>query len=155
MLLVDNDFLPLARSIINSAQHRIDICTFKGELITKPRGKRLLFLFQNLYEKRAAGVEVRFLINWHDGKRGAPLANRNTINELKKNKIDVRGLTANRCCHAKIILVDGKKAIIGSHNLSVNSCHSNFEISYIIMDPASLARLASVFNTVFRKAKPL
>ena len=49
------------------------------------------------------------------------------------------------CCHAKIIIVDQSKAIVGSHNLGVKSCHYNFEMSYLIMDPIQVALLSNVF----------
>ena len=153
MLLVNQDFLPQVTALISMAQQSIDIATFKAEITSKPRGRSLRLFFDKLFEKRANGVEIRFLINWHNERRVVPLTNLAVIHELKKHKIEVRKLPANRCCHAKILLVDKKRAVIGSHNLSVRSCHNNFEVSFLVFDPISIDRLSSVFDTTFRDSQ--
>lgn len=56
------------------------------------------------------------------------------MRELPKYGIHVHCLKDNRCCHAKLLIVDRHAAILGSHNLSVKACHNNFEVSYIILD---------------------
>jgi len=149
MLLIDNEFLPQAIAFITTAQKRIDIATFKAETTDKPRGRRLRSFFDTLIKKREAGVQVNFLINWNDKRRAVPLCNLTTIRELKNHKINVKILPHNRCCHAKIIIADQDKAIIGSHNLSVKSCHNNFEMSYLVLDPVNVARISAVFERVF------
>ena len=153
MLLIDNEFLPQAIAFITTAQRRIDIATFKAEITSKPRGRRLHIFFDNLFEKKSQGVQINFLINWNDERRACPLANLSAIRELKNHKINVKILPNNRCCHAKIIIADQDKAIVGSHNLSVKSCHNNFEASYLVLDPVNVARLSAVFERVFLSAK--
>lgn len=146
MLLIDEEFLPQATALIGMARRRIDIATFKAEIISKPRGRRLRIFFDTLFQKREAGLQINFLINWNDDRRAVPACNISTIHELKRRLIFPRVLPDNRCCHAKILIVDQNKAIIGSHNLSVRSCHYNFEASYLVMDPVSVARLSGVFE---------
>lgn len=154
MLLKDEEFLPQATAMIDMAHHHIDIATFKAELISRPNGRRLRIFFDKLFEKAAAGVKIRFLINWHDSRRAVPLTNLLVIQEFKKRNIEIRKLPFNRCCHAKILLVDQRRAIVGSHNLSVKSCHNNFEISYLIMDPVSVARLSCIFCHTYQNSQP-
>lgn len=154
MIIHDQEFLPQAISLINSSERRIDIATFKAEITNRPRGKRLRQFFELLYKKHAAGVEVNFIINWNTQHRAVPRTNHVVIRELKANKINVRVLPQNRCCHAKIILVDQDKAIVGSHNLSVQSCRNNFEISYLVTEPVALARLQAIYNQIIRQATP-
>lgn len=139
--------------MIDTAKSSVDISTFKAEITSKPRGKRLLAFFEKLYEKKSQGVRVRFLINSNDDRRVTPKSNPCAINNLKNHKIDVRTLYHNRCCHAKILLVDTDKAIVGSHNLSVKSCHNNFEVSYLIVEPVNVCYLQAIFDKVFLNAK--
>ena len=153
MLLIDQDFLPQAIALLGMAKGRIDIATFKAEITSLPRGRRLRQFFDKLFKKRDQGVEINFLINWHTEKRVVPLTNLFVIHELKRHKINVRILPDNRCCHAKILIVDRHIAIIGSHNLSVKSCHNNFEVSYLIQNPADIARLCAVFDHALLTAK--
>lgn len=152
MLLIDEEFLPQATALIDTAQRRIDISTFKAEITSKPRGRRLHVFFDKLFQKRYAGVQINFLLNWHTERRVMPLTNLAVARVLKNHKINVRILPDNRCCHAKIILVDQNKAIVGSHNLSIKSCHNNFEMSYLVLDPDSIGRLCNYFCHVFINA---
>jgi phosphatidylserine/phosphatidylglycerophosphate/cardiolipin synthase-like enzyme len=154
MVLHDQEFLPQAISLIDSSKRRIDIATFKAEITSRPRGARLRQFFELLYKKNSQGIEVNFLLNWNTQRRAAPRTNQYVIQELNKNKINVRILPLNRCCHAKIILVDQDKAIVGSHNLSVRSCRNNFEVSWIVEEPVALARLQAIYNQVLRTSIP-
>lgn len=153
MLLIDQDFLPQAQSLISTARSRIDISTFKAEINSKPRGRALRLFFEELFKKHEQGVSINFLLNWSTEKRVVPLTNSFVIHKLKQEKINVRILPDNRCSHAKILIVDQQVAIIGSHNLSIRSCHNNFEVSYIIQKPADLARLNAVFHRVLLNSK--
>lgn len=153
LILTDNEFLPQAKALIESAQRSIDISTFKAEITTKPRGLALSQFFKTLLLKAKEGISIRFLINWNQERRSCPKTNLYVITELKKTGIDIRHLKNNRCCHAKAIIVDKKKLIIGSHNLSVKSCHNNFEISYIVSDPEEVTSLSSTFDVSFMGAE--
>jgi len=139
--------------MLDMATKHIDIATFKAEINSKPRGRRLRLFFDTLFRKYWDGVEVRFLINWNDKQRAVPRTNGIVIRELKARKIEVRKLPGNRCCHAKILLVDQKRAIIGSHNLSVKSCHNNFEVSYLVTEPVSVGRLSGVFEHTWKNSQ--
>ncbi len=153
MILHDNNFLPQAFALIDTAKSSVDISTFKAEISSKPPAKHLLAFFKKLYEKKSQGLRVRFLININDARRNTPKTNPCAVNALKNHKIEVRTLHHNRCCHAKIIIVDTDKAIIGSHNLGVKSCHNNFEVSYLIVEPVNICYLQAIFDRVFINAK--
>lgn len=153
MFLFDDQFLPHALAMIDTAKSSVDISTFKAEITSKPRGLRLFEFFHKLRQKKENGVRVRFLINYHDDKRVTPKTNQYAITFLKNHKIDIKSLTHNRCCHAKVIIVDKEKAIVGSHNLSVKSVHNNFEISYLITDPVNICFLQVAYDRIFSAAK--
>ena len=153
MLLFDQEFLQQARALLSVAKHRIEVATFKAEISHSPRGRSLLHFFEELFKKREQGLEINFLLNWSTEKRVVPLTNKYAIQELKRHKINVRILPNNRCCHAKILIIDRHVAILGSHNLSIRSCHNNFEVSYLIQKPADIARLGASFDHVFLNAK--
>ena len=150
MLLYDNEFLPQAIAIIESAKSHIRISTFKAEISTKPIGLKLKKFFDLLATKKGQGVQIDFLINKNDKRVGTPRTNYTAIKYLTTQKINVRTLRNNRCCHAKIIIADQERAIIGSHNLSIKSCFDNFETSFVVSDPANIARLCAVFNETWR-----
>ena len=153
LLLRDEQFLLYAQEIIYTATKSVDISTFKLEMSSKPRGRPLMRFFETLYQKRKQGVAIRLLspvssriIHW-------PASNSPALEVLKKNNIEVRHLRNNRCCHAKIIIVDNKVGIIGSHNLSVKSCHYNFEISYMENEALFVKRLSCIYNHAWNTAQ--
>ncbi|MDD5505093.1 MAG: phospholipase D family protein [Candidatus Omnitrophica bacterium] len=155
MFLIDHQYLPFATALIESAKKEILISTFKLEITDKPRGRALFNFFNTLIKKRQAGVKIKILFNCHDDRRSTPKTNFSSSATLKKHGIDIRHLKDNRCCHAKTMIIDRQHAVIGSHNLSVMSCLSNFEISYIVEDLPSINALSTVFDHSFNAAKPI
>lgn len=153
MILVDQEFLLQAQALLGMAKRRIDIATFKAEISHSPRGLHLQYFFEELFKKHEQGIEINFLINWNTNRRAVPLTNLFVIKELKRRKINIRILPNDRCCHAKILIIDRHVAILGSHNLSIKSCHNNFEVSYLIQKPADVARLGASFDHVFLNSK--
>lgn len=155
LLVVDNQFLSIATSLVEQAKKEICISTFKLEVNEKPRGRTLKKFFDLVINKLKAGARVKVLFNWHDDRRSVPMTNYYASRYLKSAGADVRFLKSNRCVHAKLLLVDREKALLGSHNLSVRSCENNFELSYLIPDPESVANLSSVFDHSFMDAKKI
>ena len=152
-LLTDNEYLPFATRLIENARHNIDISTFKAELTTKPRGRRLAKFFDLVIEKSRLGIPVRFLISKRESYGHIPLTNLYAVRELKANKVKVRHLRQSRICHAKIIIVDSRLALIGSHNLSIKSCCNNFECSLYFEDEKTVNHLVNVYTKTFDDAK--
>ncbi len=152
-LLTNEQFLPAALTLLSAAKKSIFISTFKAELTTKPRGRRLVKFFELLFEKSRLGLDVRFLISKRESYGHIPLSNLFAVRELKKNKVQVRHLRHDRICHAKLIIVDNEITILGSHNLSVKSCHNNFEASLCIADPYIAGQLQGFYVVTWEDAK--
>jgi cardiolipin synthase len=57
--------------------------------------------------------------------------------------------------HAKVMLIDGKQAVIGSANLDQRSFHRNFEINLIIDDEAFGTQIQSKFLEDFRNSRQI
>ena len=152
-LLLDERFLKEAVELISKAEKRIYITTFKAEITTKPRGRALAAFFALVCEKATLGVDTRLILNIVSKTGSVPITNRYAMQELPKQGVPVRYLPNNRICHAKIIIVDDIAAIIGSHNLSVKSCHNNFEVSYILQDSYLVGQLIGIFEGMWEQAK--
>lgn len=154
-LLTDEQFLPCALNLVESAQKLIYISTFKVELTTKPRGRDLHNFFEHVFEKSRLGVDVRFLTNTFTKRGSIPLSNFHAIQELSRRGVQVRILQGTRICHAKLLIIDDATVILGSHNLSVKSCHNNFEVSYILTNPYVIGQLQGVYQEVWDTARKL
>lgn len=152
-LLIDEKFLPAALAMVLKAKKSIYISTFKAEITIKPRGKKLMAFFLALALKAREGVDVQLLINKPANGKYIPISNNYAINWLQNNKIQVRCLPEKRICHSKIILVDKEIAILGSHNLSVRSCHNNFEVSFTLCHAPQIHELTDVFERIWENSQ--
>ena len=155
LLVIDNQYLSIACALVAQAKKEICISTFKLEITDKPRGKSLNSFFDSLMQKSINGVKIRILFNWHDNQRSVAKTNLPAALFLKNAGIAVRYLQNNRCCHAKLLMVDKEKLLLGSHNLSIRSTQNNFELSYLIPDTETVHQAAAVFDALFSTAKPI
>ena len=136
LVLPDEKFIGAAQRLIETATNYIWISTFKAEITSKPRGRKLHFFFDTLFLKAHNGLDVRCLMNRPDKGKHIPISNEFAIRAMVRNKVKVRYLPRQRCCHSKLLLGDHGASIIGSHNLSVKSCSGNSECSlYLINQP--------------------
>jgi len=74
--------------------------------------------------------------------------------ELAAAGVDIR-LSSSLYIHAKLIVADGERALVGSQNLSATSLDQNRELGIIVDDPVNLARLTRTFAIDYRAATPL
>jgi phosphatidylserine/phosphatidylglycerophosphate/cardiolipin synthase-like enzyme len=65
------------------------------------------------------------------------------VQRLRSGSVEVR-YSHTLYVHAKLILVDGKRAFVGSQNFSAVSLDANREVGIIVSDAAVVAQLASV-----------
>ena len=63
--------------------------------------------------------------------------------------IDARPLSDKRTLHSKLILIDEKIVIIGSHNLTRNAFAHNIETSLVVDIPEGNDRFSQLFNNLF------
>jgi phosphatidylserine/phosphatidylglycerophosphate/cardiolipin synthase-like enzyme len=155
LLVMDNAFLPVAQAIVAGAKKEICISSFKLEISDKPRGRDLKNFFESIIEKQRQGVKVKVLFNWHDDRRSVAKTNYSASLFLKNAGIDIRYIKNNRCCHAKLLMIDKEKILLGSHNLSIRSTQNNFEASYLIPDPETVAEVSAIFERIFADAKKI
>jgi phosphatidylserine/phosphatidylglycerophosphate/cardiolipin synthase-like enzyme len=153
VILYDDGFLPAAISIIAHAEKSIFISSFKIEISEKPKGRHLKQFFEILSKKAQEKVDIRVLTNKQNEQGYVPHTNGHAIRHFKQKHIPTRYLPNGRISHAKIIIVDNQKAILGSHNLSVRSCRSNFELSCLITDILTIDYLSKLYTHVWNTGK--
>jgi phosphatidylserine/phosphatidylglycerophosphate/cardiolipin synthase-like enzyme len=97
-----------------------------------------------LERAKARGVEIRIIIE----RNVVGDDNEEIYRELLAKGFNVRfASSAYKLTHAKIIIVDGKAVLVGSHNLSNSALYKNREASVIIRDAATLEEFGAAFAT--------
>jgi phosphatidylserine/phosphatidylglycerophosphate/cardiolipin synthase-like enzyme len=69
--------------------------------------------------------------------------------QLNDLKIKARTLKDERVLHAKVIIIDDKLLVIGSHNLTSNAFTRNLETSVILEIPQGQDRFQQFFNNLY------
>jgi len=94
------------------------------------------------------GVDVRIILPPDDDEN-----DREILFGLMDDGVEVRTVPG-LYIHAKLIIVDGEKAFVGSQNFTATSLDLNRELGIILTDPVNVGRLISVFESDFRAGEP-
>ncbi len=97
------------------------------------------------------GVDVRLLCQFHPDKWIPYYAGRYYFTDVLAAGVKVYQYTKGMM-HAKVMLVDGRWASVGSANLDNRSLHLNFEVNCLIYSPEKVAELEEAFRRDLRDA---
>ena len=123
-------------SLINEAKETIDIVMYDWRWDLNILGSALGCFNQSVVRAARRGVKIRSIVN-----SGANL-------ELMRGVgINSKTLKRSGLVHAKVLIIDNKCVIIGSHNLSNNAFSENLEASVYL--PCS--NIAQNFTDYFNK----
>lgn len=100
---------------------------------------------QALVAQEKAGVKIEVILPKGD-------TNNDGIAVIKKGKVQVKE-DSHLYMHAKIIVVDQKKAFIGSENISTASLDKNRELGIVVSDTTVLNSLQQTFQTDWTASK--
>ena len=96
-----------------------------------------------------AGVKEELVTNAAQEKNAGPLA------ELTAQAPGVRiGYSSKLWMHAKLLIVDGTRLLVGSVNLTGDSLDDRREVSIMVTDAASVARALQVAQADLADASP-
>ena len=125
--------------LIGSARGAID---FYAEVIRDPE------IIAALAAAEGRGVEVRLIVN------GALDENQQeAAAQLDRRGVEIR-LATGLYIHAKVMVIDGAMAVVGSQNFTATSLDDNRELAILLRDPLLVERCVSVFERDWLRAEP-
>jgi cardiolipin synthase len=140
------------RSAIGGA-FRVSIASAAAEaLVVTPYfipGPRMM---RALIRAARRGVRVRLLLPARSDVPPVQLLGRSYYGPLLKNGIEIYEL-GREILHAKVMLIDGKRTVVGSANLDQRSFHRNFEINLIIDDTAFSGQVTAMLRKDFADSR--
>jgi cardiolipin synthase A/B len=128
-------------SLINSAHHT---------LLIEAEEMQDSSIEQAIVSAAHRGVQVQVILPAPSGSSGD--SNSQGIDTIKQGGVQVREDTR-LYMHAKIIVVDGHEAFVGSENISTASLDQNRELGIIISDPDVLNTLQQTFQGDWRDSQ--
>lgn len=142
------------RSHIRSA-YQFNIASASEEiLIATPYFIPGLRIIRSLLRAAQRGVQVRLLLPARSDVPLVRLLGRSYYSVLLRGGIEICEME-HEILHAKVMLIDGKQAVIGSANLDQRSFHRNYEINLIIDDEAFGSQIQTILLDDFRKCRQI
>jgi len=96
----------------------------------------------------ARGVEVRLIVDVSIDEDTQNVAAR-----LYAQGVEIR-LADFLCIHAKLMVIDGELAVVGSQNFTQTSLDQNREVAMVVTDPLLIERCLAVFERDWQRSAP-
>jgi phosphatidylserine/phosphatidylglycerophosphate/cardiolipin synthase-like enzyme len=130
-LLANAAYAPALLDRLRQAQKRI-VCAFYLFKIGAGRRNLPALVAAELVKARQRGVEVTVIL---DAGRTSQLENRVAAGLLIRNGVRVIYPSGKRITHAKVLVVDDRYLLLGSHNLTQAALSHSNELSVLIDSP--------------------
>ena len=136
--------------IVDEARHSIHIFTY---FISGAQGNPIQSFYEKLKQKAQAGVDVTIISEFGSGTQGTIKdKSLNFSEELERSGIHVLFIQEQSVQHKKMILVDGRKVIVGSSNLTLAGTRESDEMNVAIESPAFAEQAAADFDDMKKQA---
>lgn len=130
-LLANAGYAPALLDRLRQAKRHI-VCAFYLFKIGQGRRNLPALVAAELVNARERGVEVTVIL---DAGRTSQLENRLAAALLVRNGVRVIYPSGKRITHAKVIVIDDRYLLLGSHNLTQAALAHNNELSVVIDSP--------------------
>jgi phosphatidylserine/phosphatidylglycerophosphate/cardiolipin synthase-like enzyme len=137
--LVGNEFPKEVTEMINLADHSIKIVIFDWRWYPTDPSSSLQVFNRAITNAHKRGVEVKAISNIEE-----------IVTILKPFGIKIKKLETKRLVHTKLMIIDDKHIIIGSHNYTQNAFTLNYEFSVMITNCPDIQRYLDYFNNLFQ-----
>lgn len=124
--------------LINSAKKSLHIIVFDWRWYPSDPGCSCQLFNQSIVNASRRCVSVSCLVN-----------DDSLLSLFSTFKIKCRKLISRHLLHTKLMIIDEKHLIIGSHNYTQNAFTSNFESSVALLDCDDLSDYLKYFNSLF------
>jgi cardiolipin synthase len=111
-------------------------------------------LQRSLMVQARAGIDVRIVVPAKSNHPITDLARRHHLRELQRAGVKVL-LYQPGMNHAKVLLVDGESALLGSANMDLRSLFVNFEIGLVSYSAAEAHAIRGWMEEVFALTRPM
>jgi len=124
---------------IDEAKQSIKIIVFDWRWYANDPGNPVQLFNQALVRAVRRGVVVKAVANFPD-----------IVKTLQAVGVEAKKLTTKNLVHAKMIIVDEKIVVVGSHNISVPAFTTNYEVSTMFEDEQAAKEYSQFFDSVWQ-----
>jgi len=139
-VIKSNHFTQKVIPIIDKAQKSIDIVVFDWRWYSDNLGSNIQLFNQSIIRAVRRGVRVQVISNSND-----------IIKTLSKNGVKAKKFISKKLLHTKLMIIDEKIVITGSHNYTMSAFNSNFELSVILYKLDNISEFSNYFLNLWQK----
>lgn len=139
-LLLSGAYPQCVSELLAKASQRVRITMFYASFSDNPKADTRK-LMTCLSEINKRGVDVKIILDKDAVGQfyGSRIINQKAFEFFKKNKVNVRFDEVDRVTHSKVVVVDDRYVVVGSHNWTVSSFTKYSEAS-VYIESSSLAQ---------------
>lgn len=134
--IIGGQFPKIVIPKINEAKTSIKIIVFDWRWYPNDAGNPCQLFNQAIVRAVGRGVRVDVITNNFD-----------VVATLKEVGANAKKLITKNLVHAKLMLIDDKILILGSHNYTQSAFTMNFEVSVLIENSDNLSEFINYFNS--------
>ncbi|MGJ3701286.1 trypsin-like peptidase domain-containing protein [Variovorax sp. AFSI2.2] len=141
-ILTPDNYLDIAIPAIKAARKSILVQNQSLSVPPQQADGRYIEFWNTLLSKQRRGLDVRLIFRLQDRD---PTGGRVMFEALKDYGFDAKRIRIQRGCHTKGLIIDGKRVMLGSHNLTNMGATTNRDASLLFDDEP----LAQYFTGLF------
>ena len=134
-VIIGREYPQVLIPLIEQAQHSIEILVFDWRWYANEPNSSVQKFNQSILQASQRGVKVRALVN-----------NNIMPTILQLQNLSVRRVGTKSMMHVKMIIIDQKVLVSGSHNFSKNAFEFNHEVSMLVEDSEIISRCRKYFD---------
>jgi len=147
----DRSYFAAVDNLIRKANVSVDVVLYQSRFYFRYPNTGSNRFIADLIEASRRGVKVRAVIEQANWNIDNSEKNRDVFNILDSNGIEVYFDSPARTTHSKLVLVDGRYAVIGSSNWSYYSLERNNEANVVIDSKKLASLLTDYFENLIRE----
>lgn len=136
--IIGSQFVKHVCPLIDQAKKTIDIIVFDWRWYSQDPSNPAQIFNQTILRAVRRGVVVRVITNIAE-----------VLAILKQQGCHVKKPSTEKLIHPKVMIIDDKTIILGSHNYTQSAFTTNFEVSIEFDDELCVSELKTFFNNLF------
>ncbi len=135
-LLEGNHYFPRVKQLLEKAESSIYVVMYEMRYYSQYPLSPSNQLIQELIKAGKRGVNVTVILDVSSYNEKNTQRNKEVGKILSKNGIEVKYDSMDITTHAKVVIVDERYCVVGSHNWSYYALTKNKEVSLLLDSPA-------------------
>ena len=147
-LVLDAQYFQVAKKMIQEAKHSVQVMMFEMGYYDEHPNTPSNVLIKELIRTKKRGVKVEVILELREGEDRTTKRNHHTGKILSEGGVEVIYDSLSKTTHAKLMVVDGQLALLGSTNWTYYALTNNNETSVLVRSKEVAKAFTDYFNRV-------